>query len=54
MSGIPLSMDADMVRDHIRGKIKAMGMSCREYADMCGYDPRPASFRPRYFDFDLE
>lgn len=36
--GIPSSMDADMVRNHIRTKIEAMGMSQREYADMCGYD----------------
>lgn len=35
--GIPSSMDADMVRNHIREKIKALGMSQREYADMCGY-----------------
>lgn len=36
--GIPSSMDADMVRDHIRTKIEALGMSQREYAEMCGYD----------------
>lgn len=33
-----MSMDADMVRDHIRTKMEALGMSQREYADMCGYD----------------
>jgi ribosome-binding protein aMBF1 (putative translation factor) len=37
-AGIPLSMDADMVRNHIRTKMEALGMSQREYADMCGYD----------------
>ncbi len=36
--GIPASWDADMVRSHIRDKIEAMGVSQREYADMCGYD----------------
>lgn len=36
--GIPYSMDADMVRTHIREKIEIMGVSMREYADMCGYD----------------
>lgn len=36
--GIPLSMDADMVRDLIRSKMQAMGVSQREYAAMCGYD----------------
>lgn len=36
--GMPSSMDADMVRSSIRSKIEAMGMSQREYADMCGYD----------------
>lgn len=36
--GIPSSMDADMVRDHIRTKIEAMGVSQREYANLCGYD----------------
>ena len=36
--GIPSSMDADMVRDHIRSKILDLGMSQREYAHVCGYD----------------
>lgn len=36
--GIPLSMDADMVRTHIRDKMEVLGMSQREYASWCGYD----------------
>lgn len=36
--GIPSSMDADMVRDLIRSKMRAIGVSQREYAAMCGYD----------------
>lgn len=37
MGGIPLSMDADMVRAHIRRKMEAMGMTQKAYAAMCGY-----------------
>jgi hypothetical protein len=36
-TGIPLSMDADMVRNHIRTKMQAMGMTQKAYAEMCGY-----------------
>jgi transcriptional regulator with XRE-family HTH domain len=37
MSGIPSSMDADMVRSRIRDKIEAMGITQSAYAEMCGY-----------------
>ena len=37
MAGIPLSLDADMVRSHIRTKIEALRMTQKAYAEMCGY-----------------
>lgn len=37
MSGIPSSMDSDMVRDRVRTKMAALGMSLRQYAEVNGY-----------------
>jgi len=37
MTSIPLSMDADMVRQHIRTKMKVLGVNQREYAEIYCY-----------------
>jgi transcriptional regulator with XRE-family HTH domain len=41
--GIPSSMDADMVRDLIRSKIKRMRTTQQAYAEMSGYSAQHLS-----------
>lgn len=37
MTGIPSSMDSDMVRAKVRRKMEALGFSQKQYSEMCGY-----------------
>lgn len=35
--GLPMSMDADMVRNIVREQMEALEMTQKAYAEMCGY-----------------
>lgn len=37
MTGIPSSLDSDMVRSMVRRKMEVIGLNQKEYAEMCGY-----------------